>query len=391
MSLTIRTKLRDVLRYNLSTFVCLCGMIIMIILSMITSLNPAESLSGLVSVILEWYVPLLGVLDFVLKERLFVSIMPKALVSSLAANNPAFYQMITQVLIRNGQYRANSLYGVSLSLAEFEATIAPFGFMFIAHGRHLKYRLFGVVITGACMAGIFVSGSRGGYLSFLVAAVTFAILFTIRNRIFSPRSLAAPIFGVLGILGFFIVGCVIEFVGKVHKAVFGSGEGAMSDQARELQWELAWPSIRSNPITGHGYALGGDIVGYSSCPGCQPSVDSYLLSLIVETGIPSALFYFGIALTTALIGGRRYLKDQSWAGVLAGGIACSITAHTQYRLFLSQRENQTLFFILVACAMMLHYYFVRSSEPRQRPAMVSNRMPLKAPAAPTERKRVAVS
>ncbi|MGO9419245.1 hypothetical protein, partial [Roseiarcus sp.] len=41
-------------------------------------------------------VAIIGVLDFVLKKRLFVSIMPKALVSSLAANNPAFYQMITQ-------------------------------------------------------------------------------------------------------------------------------------------------------------------------------------------------------------------------------------------------------------------------------------------------------
>jgi O-antigen ligase len=392
-----RKRIAAVVSHNRYIFICAGGLLLVILLSIFTSYNPAVSLTGLIEVILEWYIPFIaaiyvirsdidvgkllilvcccalivsamGVLEFIFYKRIYIILMPKFMVDNLAAANPIFASMLTSIQIRNEQYRAASLFTESLSFAEFEAMVAPLALTFLIHGRRLFDKVFGAVVAVACLAGIFVSGSRGGYLAFLIATATLVTLFVIRSRLFQPRSLAAPIFGVFGASGAVLIVGAIIFVGRIHKMVLGGGATAYSNDSRRIQWQMGWPKIMDNPVTGHGYDLAGDIVGYAPAPGLPPSVDSFLLALLTEAGVPSALFFFGMCFYSVWVGARQYLRDRTLGGALAGGLACSITGFTAYRFYLAQRENMTLLFILVGCTALLHYFYVRANEQQRRPS-----------------------
>ena len=72
------------------------------------------------------FVTLVEIVEFVVHRNVFIMIMPQILVNTLAANNDAFMEILTANPYRNGMYRASSVYGVSLSFAEFEAMMIPF-------------------------------------------------------------------------------------------------------------------------------------------------------------------------------------------------------------------------------------------------------------------------
>lgn len=135
--------------------------------------------------------------------------------------------------------------------------------------------------------------------------------------------------------------------GRLTNLVLGDGETASSTEARFIQWDLATPHILSNPITGHGVGNSGDIVGYGAETGV-PSVDSYVISLLVEQGVPSLFLFFGMVAVGIWIAVRIYLKDPSKSAELAGALACSLVAFGVYRAALSQRENHTLLFLMIS-------------------------------------------
>jgi hypothetical protein len=115
--------------------------------------------------------------------------------------------------------------------------------------------------------------------------------------------------------------------------------------------------MKANPITGHGFGLGGYVI--------QSSIDSYVLSLLIETGIPGLIFFTGLLLIPIWYGVRSYLSDVSEAGAAAGAVACSFVAFTANRLVLSQKENHMLIFSLLAIAVILNSEIARKRAPQQ--------------------------
>ena len=148
---------------------------------------------------------------------------------------------------------------------------------------------------------------------------------------------------------------------------------------------MAWPKIFANPVTGYGYLQSGVAIGYVS-PDGTITVDSFLLTLLTETGVPSVVFFFGAAIVAphiSPVGGT--FATQAPNGAFGGRLAASIAAFAAYRFFLSQRENMTLFYVMMACAGLLHHFYAQSkrqkaeaalarvdtparTEPRRRPA-----------------------
>jgi O-antigen ligase len=133
---------------------------------------------------------------------------------------------------------------------------------------------------------------------------------------------------------------------KLHNIVLGGGDAAASDDSRHEQWALGWPHIYANPLTGHGIGTGGQVVNWHG-PNGALSIDTYALNLLVETGVPGFVFYFGMILVGAGLMIRIYLRDRDRGAEIGAAIASSLIAYGVYRLVLSQRENQTLFFIFL--------------------------------------------
>ena len=144
---------------------------------------------------------------------------------------------------------------------------------------------------------------------------------------------------------------------QVHDMVLGGAAQSSSTDARYLQWAAGTPFIKSNPITGHGFGLGGLIIGLGG-------IDSYILSLVVETGIPGLVFFVGLLVLPVWYGLRNYLSDMSETGALAGALACSFIGFIMNRLVLSQKENHMLIFSLLAIVIVLNFELVRKRAPQ---------------------------
>jgi hypothetical protein len=387
-SSAVRRRIADRARSSSAIVICAVGFLIMAILSIPGSSLPSVSLSSLVDAILSWYVPFLamlflvqeeddavfilkiacfcaifnslnGMVEFRLQHRYLPELMPRSMLISLVENNPALDILIdTSKNFRNGLFRASSTFVVPLSFGEFEAIVIPIGIFFAMHRKKLFERGIGWAVVIGGMVGIVASGSRGAYLGFLISTAAFVAMWTIRKALVNRASLAPALVGTMGAVTFVIVLALVLFWPRAHNLVLGGGAEEASTQGRWDQWRAAWPLIKSNPITGHGFATGGVDI--------DSSIDSYVISLLVETGVPSLVFFAGISLLPIWHGVRAYLTDLSESGALAGALACSFIAFTTYRLALSQRENHMLMFSLLAIVVTLNYAYARkrAEEPR---------------------------
>ena len=384
----VRKRIVDRARPSWLIIICAVGFLVMAIISIPTSEAPGDFISALVDCILTWYVPFvaviyivkdendiliilklicysalfdtaLGVWEFHVQHRFLVDVFPKSMLASLADSNPMLARIADDTVeFRNGIFRAASTFLVPLSFGEFEIIVIPIALFFVIHRQPVFDRCLGWAVMIAGMVGIFVSGSRGGYVGFLGSTAIFVIIWSIRKALSDRASLMPALIGAMGAVTIAIVTALIIVWPRAHNMVLGGGAEQASTNGRWVQLAAALPLIKSNPITGHGFVTGGlDI---------NMSIDSYIISLLVETGVPGLVFFAGIVLLPIWYGVRLYLSDLSESGALAGALACSFIAFTLYRLVLSQRENHFLIYCLLGIVVVLNYSYQmkRAKEPR---------------------------
>jgi O-antigen ligase len=383
----VRQQIMERVRASLLIFICAAGFLAVAALSVLTSISPTESTSALVDAILSWYVPFFamiyiardkndivfllkiicvcaifntgaGVVEFFLKHRFFVDIFPKGMLATMIENNPTLANLLPNPQdFRNGLFRASSTFVTPLSFGEFQIIVIPIGLFFFLHRETLFERALGGAVAFGGIVGIFCSGSRGGFVGVIASVAVFVTFYSIRKAVSSRGSLVPAIAALLGIIGFGCVIGVIMLSHQVHDMVLGGAAQSSSTDARYLQWAAGTPFIKSNPITGHGFGLGGLIIGLGQ-------IDSYILSLVVETGVLGLVFFLGLLVLPVWYGLRNYLSDMSESGALAGALACSFIGFTMNRLVLSQKENHMLIFSLLAIVIVLNYELVRKRVPQ---------------------------
>jgi O-antigen ligase len=386
----VRRQIMERGRASLLLFICAAGFLATAALSIFTSISPSESFSAFADTILSWYVPFFamvyiardkndvvfllkiiclcavfntaaGVVEFFLKHRFFIDIFPKGMLATMIENNPTLANLLPNPQdFRNGLFRASSTFVTPLSFGEFQIIVIPLGLFFFLPREKLFERVLGGVVAFGGIVGIFCSGSRGGFVGVIVSVAVFVAFYSIRKAATSKATLVPAIAALLGVIGF---GCVIGLImlsHSVHDMVLGGAAQAGSTDARYIQWAAGAPFIKSNPITGHGFGLGGLIIGLGQ-------IDSYILSLVVETGVVGLVFFLGLLVLPVWYGLRNYLSDMSESGALAGALACSFIGFIMNRLVLSQKENHMLIFSLLALVIVLNYERARQRAP-QRPA-----------------------
>ena len=411
VSSDVRRHITERIRASLFIFICVAGYLVMAALSILTSLLPAESISALSDSLLSWYVPFFamiyiardkddvvfilkiicvcalfntaaGIVEFRLQHRFFVDIFPRGMLDTIVENNPTLQALLGYSGdFRNGLFRAASVFVTPLSFGEFEIIAIPIGLFFALNRESLFERTLGWAVVFGGFVGIYISGSRGGWVGVILSIGVFVAIWSIREAMKSKASLAPATAGVAGAIGFAVVLALIVGSHTTHDMVLGGAGQAGSTEARYGQWIASLPYIKSNPMTGHGFALGGYAI--------QSSIDSYVLSLLVETGIPGLIFFAGLLLLSIWYCVRNYLSDMSETGAVAGAVGCSLVAFTAERLVLSQKENHMLIFSLLAIVVVLNYQYGRKRVPdrlsRKPTGFIT--IPLKAGTNRTEDKR----
>jgi O-antigen ligase len=385
VSSDVRRQITERIRASMFIFICAAGYLVISALSIITSMLPTESISALSDALLSSYVPFFamiyiardkddvlfilkiicvcalfntaaGLVEFRLQHRFFIDIFPRGMLETLTENNPTLLPLLGFAGdFRNGLFRAASIFVTPLSFGEFEIITIPIGLFFALHRESLLERMLGWAVVFGGLLGIYVSGSRGGWVGVILSMAVFVAIWSIREAMKSRASLAPATAGVAGAIGFAVIIALIVGSHTTHDMVLGGASQANSTQARYVQWLAAIPFIKSNPITGHGFAMGGYAI--------QSSIDSYVLSLLIETGIPGLIFFAGLLLLSIWYCVRNYLSDMSESGAMAGAVACSLVAFTANRLVLSQKENHMLIFSLLAIVVVLNYQYARKRVP----------------------------
>jgi O-antigen ligase len=389
----VRQQIAERISASLLIFICAAGYLVMAALSILTSALPSESASALVEALLSWYVPFFamiyivkgsddvifilkiicfcaifitvaGFLEFHFQRNFFVDIFPKGILEALVQNNPTLGSLIPGAVnhFRNGLYRAESTFVTPLSFGEFEVIIIPIGLFFALYRESAFERGLGWAVTLGGIIGIFCSGARGAYIGVFFSVAVFVVIWSIRKAVNNKASLAPAIVGLTGVVSFAVVIGLVIFWKRAHNMVLGGGDAAASNNGRYEQWVAGIPFIKSNPITGHGFVNGGYVI--------SNSIDSYVLSLLIETGIPGLVFFVGLLLLPIWYGLRNSLSDRSESGAVAGALACSFIAFATNRLVLSQRENHMLIFSLLAIVLVMNYEYARKQVP-ERPVYKS--------------------
>ena len=375
----VRREIVERLRSSALIVLCALGFLVMASLSVFTSMQPQESISALSDAVLTWYITFFsaiyvvknkddtifalkilcccalfvtaaGIVEFRMQHRIFLDVFPQSMLTSFIESNPAMALFLDpEKSFRGGLFRSSSVFLTALSFGEFEIMVIPIGLFFALHRKSLAERWLGWAVVLGGIAGIVVSGSRGGYVGLIASMAAFVAAWSIRKARINRMSLAPAFVGLSGALSFATVLGLIIFWRRAHNLVLGGGAEAASTEGRWVQWAAALPLIKSNPITGHGFATGGTDIGMS--------IDSYIISLLLETGVPGFLFFTGVACLPIWFGIRSYIYDVSESGALAGALACSFVAFTMYRIVLSQRENNMLAFFLLGLVVVSIYEY----------------------------------
>ena len=157
----------------------------------------------------------LGVIEFYFKHRFLADVFPKGMLASLAESNLMLATLTDGTAsYRNGIFRACSIFLVPLSFGEFEIMVIPIGLFFAIHRQDFFERCLGWTVVISGMAGIFVSGSRGGYVGFIASMATFVVIWSIRKAISDKASLTPALVGTMGTVTFAIVILLILFLAQ---------------------------------------------------------------------------------------------------------------------------------------------------------------------------------
>jgi O-antigen ligase len=372
----MRRRIAEAIKINRALSICIIGYVAMCFISLSTATYPELAMSQIAEFSFNWFVPAMtclivvqtmddvrgvlkliaycfffvtfvGVIDFIGERNYLIEIMPKALVERMIEAYPVFLELVNMHSIRNGMYRALSVFVEPLSYGEAAALIAPIGGYFLLHPESTRERLMGALLILCALVSLVVSGARGGSVAFLASMPIVFVLWVFRQQRNYPASIVPPLGGAIAFLATSTIMALVAVWPPLHKMVLGGGETASSDTSRLDQAVLAIPKIIANPFTGYGVGNAAPVIGYTSLGG-KLSVDTSILTLLVETGVPGFLFYFGMILTGAYTMARLYAFGKDRESAIGAALASSMIAYGVYRTVLSQRENQWTFFIFLS-------------------------------------------
>lgn len=267
-------------------------------------------------------------------------------------NFPTFLrydQVIAGILepkFRDGGYRVTTIYTTSLSLAEFLALVSPFFLHNLLHAKGIHKSLFWAAANLLLLFTIVKTGARLGIVGMFAADTFYVMIWSIRrwrnhhkaDLIGPAMSLAFPAAAAAFLVSMFTVDAVR------YRTIAGSSTG-FSDDARWTQFEMALPSILKNPL-GYGIGSSGEVIGFTT-PGGQLTVDSYVLTLLVDVGIMGLLLYTAMLLVSVWKMSFIAYETADESEFLTAAVAASIVSWITSKLVLSQADNDMLLFIML--------------------------------------------
>lgn len=259
---------------------------------------------------------------------------------------------------RGTRYRSQAIFGVSLSLAEFLALASPLMIHLLVIARSALERLALAAGLVAVVLGIVFTQARLGFVGLLMGGLVYLFLYGLIRLRRDRTDLIGPAiaYGYAASLAALYV--LIMSVDGLRIRVFGSSTAQSSNDAREIQFDMAPPVILQSPIVGHGPGRGAEALGFTT-PGGLVTIDSYLLSIVLDYGVLGFLLFYGMLVAALAMTFRLALniagqpaEDRREAS-FALPLCAMIAAFFMIKTVLSQEENHSLIFMVYGAVIVL--------------------------------------
>lgn len=276
---------------------------------------------------------------------------------------PSFMQVDPELLGRvlgasgrlgSDKVRAGSIYLTSMTFAEMLALSMPFAVHSLYFAPNLRRRILALALICLMLScGLIFTDQRSAVIGIIIALFGYPAFWAMRRMRTAAKK--RDIWGSAVFWGYPAGAAVLTMTilssTRLRTMTLGGGQHAFSDNARKIQWELTIDRVLSNPF-GYGPFSGGRVVGYRNRGGTL-TIDGYHMNLLVEYGPLGFLLFAGFFFTALYVAIRTFYFAETEEEKLAGPLAVSLVSFIIIRTVLSQQENFTMAYMMVAMVLAL--------------------------------------
>lgn len=271
--------------------------------------------------------------------------------------DPELLETVTSFTGRLGSDRGRigSIYLTSLTYAEYIAITLPFVLHGILYARRKLWQLAAVALFAFVCVNAYLTDQRTAIIGIIMAVVLTTAFWSWRR--FRQGQENRDMVGVAVIWMFpamaMAVAAAVLFHPRVRTMTLGGGEHHWSNEARDIQWQMAIDRVLANPF-GYGPFRAGEVVGFTN-PSGKGTIDSFPINLLVDYGILGLILFTVFFAWAALVALRIYFSSRTETETLAGPIGIALIAFLVVKLVLSQTENHYLMYALAGCVAALYW------------------------------------
>ncbi|UAJ11545.1 O-antigen ligase family protein [Glacieibacterium megasporae] len=250
-----------------------------------------------------------------------------------------------QARTADGLYRVHGQFPLSLVMAEYLALVIPFVVHSIVTSPGIVRRTLLVLALIFIMAAILITQSRLGLVGAMVTFAAYPLMWAYRiwrggnSGMLGPALLFGAPAAVVLLLG------IVLSSHSLTTRILGGGAQSASNEGRRIQREMAVPRVLHNPI-GYGLGNAGNVLGFTN-PGGYMTIDSGVLTIVLDLGITGLVAFFGLLFAAINQGVGVFLRTTDRELALAGPAAISILVFIVVRLVLSEENSFSLAFLLL--------------------------------------------
>lgn len=284
----------------------------------------------------------LGIVESYREKSLWATILPANFGSDIE-----YFQRVIQGVFRFGVLRVQNSFSTSLLYAEFLVLLLPFVLHIAFYAKRRTYRIFAALVALAVLPAQYASGSRLGTVGVIVVFGVLTGLVALRIHRSGRKTLLVPIVLVLGLTLALLAVSAFLASPRIQTRILGGHEHSASNAGRLEQFQLGIPMSLKRPLFGYGIGTGGEALNYSNLAGIE-SIDSFILSIVLDVGYVGALFFWGMIFWSLWSSAQMFLRGDTRAGKLGAAIAASLSAFIFIKIVLAQVDNLPLTFLIMA-------------------------------------------
>jgi hypothetical protein len=251
-------------------------------------------------------------------------------------------------------HRVQSVQTTPLGFAELLGLSSPLALHLAINRFPVLVRVGAAAMIPINIYTIILTDSRLGFVSMIVGGALYLLLWAVVRW----REVRGSLFGPAIVMGYPAIFIAIVastlLIGRIRARVWGDGSQDASNESRKEQWHIAIPKLLHDPI-GHGYGTAGAVLGYTNLAGI-PTVDSYYINLLLDTGVLGFATYIAFFLGSAWLAAREVVRspgDREQRILMP--LSVTLVGFVVVKGVLTQDANHPLMFFLTgAIAALIH-------------------------------------